>query len=146
MGPSSPPMEYTRRRLPKPYQLRWYPDITHVVRCQYPVPWLDPALGMTLGREPVNPRPVDYTEIYRMDYAFTDGFVSYSDGVHDDFNKSLWSQLGWNPYSNPREVAVEYARFFFQPDQAEKGADGLFALESDTRGPLAEQGLSLIHI
>ncbi len=140
MGPSSPPMELTRRRLAKPYQLRWYPDITHSVRCQYPIPWLDPALGMTLGREPVNPRPVDYTEIYRMDYAFTDGFVSYSDGVHDDFNKSLWSQLGWNPHRNPREVAVEYARFFFQPDQAERGADGLFALESDTRGPLAEQG------
>ena len=51
MGPGSPPMESTRRRLPDPYQLRWYPDITHTVRCQYPVPWLDPALGMTLGRE-----------------------------------------------------------------------------------------------
>ncbi len=140
MGPSSPPMELTRRRLAKPYQLRWYPDITHCVRCQYPVPWLDPALGMTLGREPVNPRPVDYTQIYRMDYAFTDGFVTYSDGVHDDFNKSLWTQLGWNPDKSPREVAKEYARFFFRPDSAELGADGLFALESDTRGSLEENG------
>ena len=140
MGPSSPPMELTRKRLAKPYQLRWYPDITHCVRCQYPIPWLDPTLGMTLGRESVNPRPVDYTQIYRMDYAFTDGFVTYSDGVHDDFNKSLWSQLGWNPDTNPREVAKEYARFFFRPDLAEMGADGLFALESDTRGALEENG------
>ena len=140
MGPSSPPMELTRRRLPKPYQLRWYPDITHTVRCQYPVPWLDPALGMTLGREPVNPRPIDYTQIYRMDYAFTDGFVTYSDGVHDDFNKSLWSQLGWNPNTNPRDVAIEYSRFFFHPDLAEQGADGLFALETDTRGSLEDNG------
>ena len=140
MGPSSPPMELTRRRLAKPYQLRWYPDITHSVRCQYPIPWLDPALGMTLGREPVNPRPVDYTQIYRMDYAFTDGFVTYSDGVHDDFNKSLWTQLGWDPDKSPREVAKEYARLFFRPDSADLGADGLFALESDTRGALEENG------
>ena len=140
MGPSSPPMEYTRRRLPKPYQLRWYPDITHVVRCQYPVPWLDPALGLTLGRECVNPRPVDYTQIYKMDYTFTDGFLTYSDGVHDDFNKNLWSQLGWNPSVSPRQVAMDYARFFFQPEVAEMGADALFALETDMRGSLADNG------
>ena len=140
MGPGSPPMESTRRRLPKQYQLRWYPDITHCVRCQYPVPWIDPVLGMTLGREPVNPRPVDFTEIYRMDYRFTDGLLTYSDGVHDDFNKNLWSQLGWNPDVDPRDVARDYARFFFRPDVTEAGADGLFALEADTRGSLAENG------
>ncbi|WP_010586742.1 hypothetical protein [Schlesneria paludicola] len=140
MGPGSPPMELTRQRLPKQYQLRWYPDITHCVRCQYPVPWMDPAIGLTLGREPVNPRPVDYTDIYRADYSFTDGFLTYSDGVHDDFNKNLWSQLGWNPEADPRDIARDYARFFFRSDVAEEGADGLFALESDTRGPLAENG------
>lgn len=140
MGPGSPPMEATRKRLRQPYQLRWYPDITHTVRCQYPVPWIDPILGMTLGREPVNPRPVDYTEVYRMDYSFTDGFLTYSDGVHDDFNKCMWSQLGWNPQRNPKETAVEYARFFFRADLADLGADGLFALESDTRGSLEDNG------
>jgi hypothetical protein len=75
-----------------------------------------------------------------MDYAFTDGFLTYSDGVHDDFNKNLWTQLGWNPAINPRSVAIEYARFFFRPDVTEMGADGLFALEQDTRGALAENG------
>jgi hypothetical protein len=140
MGPSSPPMEPTRKRLPSQYQLRWYPDVTHCVRCQYPVPWYDPALGITLGREPVNPRPVDYTQIYRMDYRFTDGFLTYSDGVHDDFNKSLWSQLGWNPDRSARDVAIEYCRFFFHPDVAETAADGLFALETNMKGALAENG------
>ena len=140
MGPGSPPMERTRKRLPPSYGLRWYPDITHVVRCQYPVPWMDPALGLTLGRECVNPRPADYTQIYRMDYGFTDGFLTYSDGVHDDFNKSLWSQLGWNPKKSPREIAIEYARFFFHPEIAVTAADGLFALETDLRGALADNG------
>ena len=100
------------RRLPKPYQLRWYPDITHCVRRQYQVPWMDPALGLTIGREPVNPRPVDYTQIYHMDYTFTDGFLSYSDGVNDDFNKCLWSQLAWNPQSNRRHCPGIFAILF----------------------------------
>ncbi|MFO1020898.1 MAG: hypothetical protein U0903_09410 [Planctomycetales bacterium] len=140
MGPGSPPMEGTRKRLAKQYQLRWYPDVTHSVRAQYPVPWLDPILGMTLGRECVNPRPVDYNQIYQMDYGFTDGFITYSDGVHDDFNKNLWSQLGWNPNRSTRDIAEEYARFYFRPDVAKEGADGFFALETDMRGSLAENG------
>ena len=111
-------MELYRRRLPKQYKLRWYPDITHIVRCQYPIPWLDPAWGVTLGREPVNPRPVDFAAIYHNDYRFTDGFLSYSDGIHDDFNKNLWTQLGWEPDRPVREIAAEYARFFFRPDVA----------------------------
>ena len=138
MGPSSPPLEVTRKLLPERYAQRWYPDITHIVRCQYPVPWLDPAWGLTIGREPVNPRPKDYTAIYRDGYRFTNGFVSYSDGIHDDFNKVLWSQLGWNPERNARDIAIEYARFFFRPDQAIAGADAIFGLETNLRGSLAD--------
>jgi hypothetical protein len=140
MGPSSPPLDVSRTRLPKNYQLRWYPDITHTVRCQYEVPWFDPAFGVTLGREPVNPRPVDYTTVYRDGARFTDGFLTYSDGIHDDFNKNLWSQLGWEPDRPPRETAIEYARWFFRPDLAEPAADALFALETNWRGSLAENG------
>ena len=138
MGPSSPPMERTRARLPKQYKLRWYPDITHIVRCQYPIPWLDPAWGVTVGREGVNPRPVDYAAIYRDDYRYTDGFISYSDGIHDDFNKSLWTQLSCDPNRPVRDIAVEYARFFFRPDVAEAGADAILALETNLRGSVAQ--------
>jgi hypothetical protein len=140
MGPSSPSMESMRLRTPKRYKLRWYPDITHIVRCQYPVPWLDPVWGVTIGREPVNPRPVDYAAIYQNDYRYTDGFLSYSDGVHDDFNKCLWSELAWQPDIAPRDVAVEYARYFFRPDLAEAGADGLLALECNLRGGIETNG------
>jgi len=38
-GPSSPPIPETRARLPQRYGLRDYPDITHTVRCQWPVAW-----------------------------------------------------------------------------------------------------------
>lgn len=140
MGPSSPPMEITRRRLPMHYPLRWYPDITHIVRCQYPIPWLDPVWGLTLGREGVNPRPEDYREIYENDYRLTDGFLSYSDGIHDDFNKNLWTQLAWNPRRPLEEITADYCRFFFRSDMGEIGAAGIFGLEADLRGSILTNG------
>ncbi len=140
MGPSSPSLEDTRKRLPEKYPIRWYPDITHTIRCQYPVPWWDPAYGMTLGREPVNPRPTDMAAVYRTLYRYTNGFITYSDGVHDDFNKSVWSLLGWEPDLPVREIAKDYARFFFKANLADPGADGLLALETNWRGPLATNG------
>ena len=140
MGPSSPPMEATRARLPSHYPLRWYPDITHIVRCQYPIPWLDPAWGLTIGREGVNPRPQDYTAIYQNDYRLTDGFLSYTDGINDDFNKNLWTSMAWDPQRPTREIAAEYAGYFFRSDMAEIGADALFGLEANLRGPAETNG------
>ena len=63
-GPSSPPIPELRNWLPKQYRLRDYPDITHNKICQYPVPWWDQALALTLGREAINPRPVQYAYIH----------------------------------------------------------------------------------
>ena len=62
-GPSSPPMAETRYRLPKKYQHRQYPDITHNVRCEFPVRGWDQAFALTLGREASNPRPYAFAEI-----------------------------------------------------------------------------------
>jgi hypothetical protein len=137
-GPSSPDMRSSRARLPKQYRHRWYPDITHTMRCQYPVEWWDPAFAFTLGREPTNPRPMFYSTMYRQLGPYTDGFATYSDGINDDFNKALWSTLGWDPNTNIREILVEYARFFFSSDVDKTGADALLGLENNFQGPLAE--------
>ncbi len=139
-GPSSPPLHELRQRLPRPYRVRDYPDITHCVRCQFPVPWWDPAFAFTLGREPVNPRPVFYAKILADTARFTDGFITYSDGVHDDVNKVVWSALGWDPKANVRTIVEEYARVFFGPDVAEEAAAGILALERNWEGPLATNG------
>jgi hypothetical protein len=139
-GPSSPPIIETRRRLPPRYRLRLYPDITHTVLCQYPVPWWDPAYAFTLGREPVNPRPRFYALIHNYFAPYSDGFSTYSDGINDDVNKTTWSALGWDPGASVRDILIEYARFFFRPDLAERAADGILALESNWEGPLAANG------
>lgn len=139
-GPSSPPVPETRLWLPKQYQLRLYPDITHNKLCQYPVPWWDPALALTLGREAINPRPAHYRTIHNWFAPYSDGFISYSDGVHDDVNKAVWSALSWDPDYDLRDILVEYGRVFFDSAVAEEAADGIFALERNWRGPLAENG------
>jgi hypothetical protein len=134
---SALPIGETRRRLPDRYQVRWYPDITHTVECQFPVNWWDPAYAVTLGREPTNPRPNAYASIFRRFGPHTDGFVSYSDGINDDVNKTIWNAMGWESQQDVREVLIRYSRFHFGDDVAEKCADALLGLENNWRGSLA---------
>jgi hypothetical protein len=139
-GPSSPPLDFMRKRLPDQYALRDYPDITHTVRSQYPTPWIDPAFAFTSGREGSNPEPVYYSTIFRAAAPYTDGFITYSDGMHDDVNKTVWSLLGWDHDADVREGLMEYCRVFFGPEVAERAADGIYALERNWDGPLATNG------
>jgi len=139
-GPSSPPIAETRQRLSKRFKLRLYPDLTHNKICQYQVPYWDQAYALTLGREAVNPRPAEFALIHNRYAAYSDGFISYSDGVHDDVNKTIWSALAWDPSQNVRDILIDYARLYFSPAVAEEAADAILALEKNWRGPLIENG------
>ena len=139
-GPSSPPLAETRRRLPRRYMLRDYPDLTHNKLCQYQVPEWDQAYALTLGREAINPRPAEFAAIHRRTAGYTDGFISYSDGVHDDVNKTVWSALSWDPNMAVRDILVDYARAYFSPATAQAAADGILALERNWHGPLVDNG------
>jgi hypothetical protein len=131
------PIATMRRRVPSRYPIRNYPDITHSLHCQFPVPDWDPAFAVTLGRETINPRPVDEAAIFRATARGTIGFISYSEGCNDDVNKMLWSALGWNPDADVAAILRDYARYFIGPRHAEVFANGLLALERNWRGPLA---------
>lgn len=139
-GPGSPPMQGVRSRLAERYGFRDYPDITHNKLCQYQVPDWDQAYALTEGRESANPRPTGYAAIFSRTSGYTNGFITYSEGVNDDVNKTIWSALGWDPGLAPREILVEYARVYFTPDVAERAADAILALENNWRGPLIDNG------
>jgi hypothetical protein len=139
-GPSSPDMAETRFRLPAKYKHRHYPDLTHTVRCQYPTENWDQAFALTEGREVCNPQPFYYAKIHNRFAPFTDGFISYSDGSHDDVNKVVWSQMAWNPEKDVTEVMVEYSRYFFGNSVATDSANGILALEHNWVGPVEENG------
>ncbi len=137
-GPTSPPLPVLRAGLPPQYPLRRYPDLTHNKLCQFPVGWWDPALARTLGREAINPRPVQYAAIHNWLAPYANGFISYSDGAHDDVNKTIWSARSWNPAADVRDILVEYARVFFGPRVAQPAADGILALERNWQGVLRD--------
>jgi Alpha-glucuronidase len=139
-GPSSPDIAETRFRLPTKYKHRHYPDLTHTVRCQYPVENWDQAFALTEGREICNPQPFYYAKIHNRFAPFTDGFISYSDGSHDDVNKVVWSQMAWNPEKDVTEVVTEYCCYFFGNSVATDGANGILALERNWVGSVEENG------
>jgi hypothetical protein len=139
-GPSSPSIAETRFRLPARYKHRQYPDITHNVRCDYPVVNWDQAYMLTIGREGINPMPNYYAKIHETYAQFTDGFISYSDGVHDDVNKITWSMRGWDLNQEPVDIMNDYCRFFFGPEVASKAAKGIMALEQNWVGPIRKNG------
>ncbi len=131
------PVDELRRRTPKRYGVRFYPDITHSLRAQYPVPDWDVAYALTLQREPINPRPLDQTTIFRLLQPMQQpGFLTYSEGCNDDLNKFIWSGLGWDQDASPVEILRQYARYFIGGEISEAFAQGLLALERNWRGPL----------
>jgi len=147
VGPQTrDPLALQRRRIPARYPIILYPDIGHVMHAQFPVPAWWPEFALTEGREPINPRPLGYADIFRRLAPLTTGFVTYSEGVNDDFNQFLWFALGWDPAIGAREIAAEYARSFIGDPRA---AEVPFALEANWVGDPArnrsiEETLALV--
>jgi len=129
-------LQELRKNIPAQYPIRRYPDITHSLGCQYPVPKWDKAFRLTLHREPINPRPRGFAKIYRQYRPYAIGFITYSEGCNDDVNKILWSCLGWDPEMNVRDIMKDYSNYFISPRYSERFADGLLALEKNWQGPL----------
>ena len=132
--------EAFRARVPARYPVRLYPDITHCLSCQYPVPDWDPALAACQGREPINPRPTDQARIFALTAPRSIGSLSYCEGNNDDLNKMVWSALLWDPAADLPAVLRQYGRLFAHPDLADGVAATILGLEANWRGPLLANG------
>jgi Glycosyl hydrolase family 67 N-terminus len=129
-----------RKRVPERYPIRFYPDITHSLECQFPVPDWDTAYALTEGREVINPRPEGYTNIMRKYLPYTIGHLCYSEGCNDDVNKIVASAIAWDPQAEVADVLREYSRYFIGEDFIESYTQGLLALEKNWQGPLLSNG------
>ena len=132
------PLHELRKRLPLRYPIRLYPDITHNVRCEYPVhfdrdDW-HYALASTLSRETINPRPSEYRAIHRLTRQYIVGSVSYSEGIHDDVNKFIWSDMDFDPDVTLNDSLSDYARLFFPGADTKKIVSGILGLEKNWEG------------
>lgn len=135
-------MDELRRRLPAKYPIRFYPDITHNVRCEYPVhfdrdDW-HYALASGLSRECTNPRPCEYREIHRLTRRYVIGSVSYSEGITDDVNKCVWSDMDFFPDTDVRDSLEDYSRLYFPSLPADEVADRILGLELNWQTDPAE--------
>ncbi|MDR3711285.1 MAG: hypothetical protein P4L51_00595 [Puia sp.] len=130
------PLAEIRARVKSSIPIRIYPDITHSLSSQYPIPNWDLAYAMTLGRECVNPRPDDEKHIHNLFAPYSAGSISYSEGTNDDVNKIVWSGQDWDPETPVMETLRDYARLFIGPDFTEQVARGILSLEKNLRGPL----------
>ncbi len=131
------PLPEMRAIVEKGIKIRNYPDITHNVDCQYPVPNWDLAFALTLHRECYNPRPVAMKTIHNVFAQYTCGSLCYSEGINDDVNKFVWSDQDWDPSTPVLETLRDYCRLFISPEFCEQLADGFVALEKNWVGPLA---------
>jgi len=129
-------IQQVRRQIKRNIPIRLYPDITHSLSCQYPVPRWDPAYAITLGRECYNPRPNDEKHIHDVLKDYAQGSISYSEGINDDVNKFIWTGQDWDPEMPVIETLRDYARFFIGPEYTESVAQGIMSLENNFRGPL----------
>jgi len=71
------PLPEVKKLINPSVPVRLYPDITHSLSCQYPVPDWDIAFAMTLGRECINPRPEDEKYIHNL-YAGSSAHVFFA--------------------------------------------------------------------
>lgn len=132
------PIQKVRQLVNKDIPIRRYPDITHSLSCQYPIPRWDLAYAITLGRECYNPRPTQEKHIQNVFAKYANGSISYSEGINDDVNKFVWSGQDWNPKTPVIETLRDYARLFIGPDYTETFAQGIIALENNLKGPLLD--------
>lgn len=130
------PLEEIRSIVDANIPIRRYPDITHSLSSQYPIPKWDLPWAITLGRECINPRPTDEKMIHNALDQFANGSLSYSEGTNDDVNKFIWSDQDWDPETSVIETLRDYSRFFISPDIVEQVAQGLLGEEKNIQGPL----------
>lgn len=127
-----------RKNVPQKYPLRFYPDITHSVRCEYPVHFDKDdwhyALASSFGRESINPRPEEYSRLYKMTESFFIGSVSYSDGIHDDVNKAVFSALDFDKNAKISDTLKDYANAYIYTADKEEIAKCICLLEASWLG------------
>lgn len=130
------PIEKVPQLIPADMPIRNYPDITHCLESQFPVPFWDVAFATTLGREGFNPRPVYQKYIHNKYAAHTIGSISYSEGINDDLNKFVWSDQDWDSSTPVIETLRDYAKLFISEEDAEEITRGILGLERNFDGPL----------
>jgi hypothetical protein len=67
-----------------------------------------------------NPLPARLQRLWDQTQRKLSGGTPYSEGIYEDMNKAICSQLYWDPKRRAIETVREYAAFEFSPDVADE--------------------------
>ena len=80
-----------------------------------------------------NPVPGEFFAFWQQGRKILSGFMAYSEGIYEDFNKVLCLQLGWDSSRKPEEILEEYFSFHFGARGGEEFRKVVEILEKNLR-------------
>ena len=128
-------MKECRERTPSDLPIRSYPDICHLLCCQYPVHAWDPVWAITAGRECYNPRPRWHRQMHRLIKDYNIGNIAYSEGIADDVSKFIWLDADWDDSIPYMKTLRDFASMFISPRHAAEIASVIALFEDIYEGP-----------
>jgi hypothetical protein len=96
-----------------------------------------------------NPLPARLQRLWNETERKLAGGFPYSEGIYEDMNKAICSQLYWNPDRPTMETVREYAAYEYSPDAVDPVARAVEIMESNHLrnhiGPDAPEALRLLE-
>jgi hypothetical protein len=129
-------MSACREKTPAELPIRSYPDICHMLCCQFPVHRMDPIWAITAGRECYNPRPRWHKRMHNVTAQYHVGCVAYSEGIADDVAKFIWIDQDWDPSTPVIKTLRDFASMFISPKHRDELATLLSLFEDVYEGPV----------
>lgn len=127
-----------QRQIPRGMQVSTFPDISHWVSSQYELPRVSPEMVAVHQRRAFNVRPRQMHDIFTETAGLTAGTSAYSEGIYDDVNKVVWTQLHWNPRLTVEEILEDYFRWYCGPAAAADMVAAALQLETNHQATVLE--------
>jgi hypothetical protein len=102
--------------------------------------FLDVTMIGGWGTIGANPFPSRLQSIFHdMVQAGISGYMAYSEGIFDDFNKALAAQLAWDPNKSLASLEDEYSNYYFSSVIASDYRQMVSMMEDSWSNPLGHQ-------
>ncbi len=128
------------KQVPRTIEITTFPDISHWVSAQYQFPVVAPEMAAVYERRTFNVRPRQLESIFRKTAGYSIGTSAYCEGIFDDVNKAVWTQLHWNPNLTAEEILHDYYRWYCGPEAAPELVEAALLLEENMQSQVLGNG------
>ena len=126
------------KQVPRSVAISSFPDISHWVSAQYQTPVVAPEMAAVYERRTFNVRPRQTESVFRKTAAYTVGTSAYCEGIFDDANKVVWTQLHWNPELTAEEILHDYYRWYCGHEAAPELVEAASLLEENMQAQVLD--------